>query len=52
MGLDTQSQHIEILRRVAYLPSYAAFEEVVTGLQALDDLASVTGANPTRRNSE
>ena len=49
MGLDTQRQHIEVLRRVGYLPSYAVFEEVVTGVQALDDLAGVAGAKPSRR---
>ncbi|HKA49077.1 MAG TPA: ABC transporter ATP-binding protein [Candidatus Dormibacteraeota bacterium] len=49
LGLDTQRQHIEILRRVGYLPSYAVFEEVVTGLQALDDLAGVAGTKPSRR---
>ncbi len=49
MGLDTRRQHIEILRHVGYLPSYAVFEEVVTGLQALDDLAGVAGVKPSRR---
>src|SRR5450759_2636028 len=50
LGLDTQRQHIAILRRVGYLPSYAVFEEVVSGVQALDDLARVAGANPSRRS--
>ncbi len=49
LGLDIQRQHIAILRRVGYLPSYAVFEEVVTGVQALDDLAGVAGAKPSRR---
>ena len=49
LGLDTQRHHIEILRRVGYLPSYAVFEEVVTGLQALDDLAGVASTRPSRR---
>ena len=49
LGFDTQRDHIEILRRVGYLPSYAVFEEVVTGLQALDDLVRVAGSRPSRR---
>jgi ABC-2 type transport system ATP-binding protein len=49
LGLDTQRQRMAILRRVGYLPSYAAFEEVVTGVQALNDLAGVAGAKPSRR---
>jgi ABC-2 type transport system ATP-binding protein len=49
LGLDIQQEHLAILRRVGYLPSYAVFEEVVTGIQALDDLAAVAGAKPSRR---
>lgn len=49
LGLDIERQHIAILRRVGYLPSHAVFEEVVTGVQALDDLAGVAGAKPSRR---
>jgi ABC-2 type transport system ATP-binding protein len=49
LGLDTQRRHTEILRRVGYLPSHAAFEEVVSGLRALDDLAGVAGTTPSRR---
>jgi ABC-2 type transport system ATP-binding protein len=50
LGLDSQRQHIEILRHVGYLPGNAVFEVVVTGLQALDDLAGVAGAKPSRRS--
>jgi ABC-2 type transport system ATP-binding protein len=49
LGLDIQRQHIAILRRVGYLPGNAVFEEVVTGVQALDDLAGVAGVKPSRR---
>jgi ABC-2 type transport system ATP-binding protein len=49
LGFDAQLQHIEILRRVGYLPGTAVFEEVATGIQALDDLAGVAAADPSRR---
>ncbi len=49
LGLDIQRQNLEILRRVGYLPGTAVFENVVTGVQALDDLAGVAGVEPSRR---
>jgi len=49
LGLDIQRDNIEILRRVGYLPGTAVFEEVATGLQSLDYLAGVAGAEPRRR---
>ena len=49
LGMDIRRHHLDIMRRIGYLPSNAAFDEVVTGVQALDELARVGGAQPSRR---
>jgi len=49
LGMDSVRDHLEILRHTGYLPGDPAFDAVATGEQALDFLASLSGAEPRRR---
>jgi ABC-2 type transport system ATP-binding protein len=49
LGLDAETQSVEIRRRIGYLPGGIALYDSLTGEQALDYLAELQGREPHRR---
>jgi len=49
LGLDTERESVEIRRRVGYLPGGIAFWDNLSGERLLDELAALSGREPTRR---
>jgi ABC-2 type transport system ATP-binding protein len=49
LGLDAETQSVEIRRRIGYLPGGIALYDSLTGEQALDYLADLQGREPHRR---
>jgi len=49
LGLDCRTERAAILGRTGYLPSSVSFEDTVTGVQALAELARLGGSAAPRR---